>query len=107
MTNDYSPTTTGRPDMLTYRTIRTGERVAVWDRQGRVEFVSGPKRLLLWGKTVDHLERYAADASEYLVITFKDGHAEHLRGPAAVWSHPVEHESITVEPAVELDANEA
>lgn len=93
--------------MLTYQTIRTGERVAVWDKHGRVDFVSGPKRLLLWGKTVDHLERYAAGASEYLVITFKDGHAEHLRGPAAVWFHPVEHESIAVEPAVELDANEA
>ncbi len=30
--------------MFTFKTIRDGERVALWDRDGRVEFVSGPRR---------------------------------------------------------------
>jgi hypothetical protein len=93
--------------MFTFRTIRDGERVAIWDRSGRVEFVSGPRRLLLHRRTVEPLARYAAGADQYLVIRFKDGHSQHLHGPAAVWFHPVEHQEIRVEPAVSLDGNEA
>jgi hypothetical protein len=93
--------------MFVFKTIRDGERAAVWDRQGRVEFVNGPRRLLLRGKTIEPLERYSAGADQYLVVKFQDGRSQHLHGPAAVWFHPVEHESITVEPAVALDANEA
>src|SRR3954451_5376263 len=93
--------------MFTFKTIRDGERVALWDRGGRLEFVSGPRRLLLYRRTVEPLARYAAGADQYLVIRFKDGHSQHLHGPAAVWFHPVEHQEIRVEPAVSLDANEA
>src|SRR6476661_8148484 len=92
--------------MFTFNTIRDGERVAIWDRSGRVEFVSGPRRLLLYRRTVEPLARFAAGAGQYLVIRFKDGHSQHLHGPAAVWFHPVEHQEIRVEPAVSLDANE-
>ena len=88
-------------------TVRDGERVALWDRHGRVEFVTGPRRVWLRGRSAVPLQRHAAAADQYLVIRFKDGHAQHLHGPAAVWFHPVEHESIRVEPAVSLDANEA
>src|SRR4051794_28593401 len=71
--------------MFTFKTIRDGERVALWDRDGRVEFVSGPRRLLLARRTVEPLARHAAGADQYLVIRFKDGHSQHLHGPAAVW----------------------
>src|SRR5215208_67392 len=71
--------------MFVFKTVRDGERVAVWDKQGRVEFVNGPRRLLLRGKTVQPLARYAARAEQYLVVKFKDGRSQHLHGPAAVW----------------------
>ena len=90
-----------------HTTIKDGERAALWDRQGRVEFVTGPRRLWLRGRTLVPLQRHAAGADQYLVIRFRDGHCQHLHGPAAVWFHPVEHESIRVEPAIALDANEA
>jgi hypothetical protein len=94
--------------MFGFKTIREGERVAVWDKHGRVEYIAGPRRMLLGGgRTMEVLRRYAAGADEYLVVKFKDGHSQHLHGPAAVWFHPVEHESVRTERAINLDANEA
>lgn len=46
--------------MLQLKTIRQGERVAVWDKQGQVRYVDGPRRLLLLGKTIQSLVRYCA-----------------------------------------------
>src|SRR4051794_11644796 len=92
---------------LFMRTIREGERIAIWDKAGGIEFVSGPRRLLMFNRTVQPLRRYTAAADEYLVIKFTDGHHEHLAGPAAVWQHPVLHREITAHKSVNLDANEA
>lgn len=93
--------------MIGLKTIKQGDRVAIWDMQGRVSFVDGPRRLLLFRKTVDALPRHSAEADEYLVVRFKDGHAEHLRGPVAMWFDPVLHQSITVEKALSINAHEA
>jgi hypothetical protein len=94
--------------MFGFRTIPEGERVAVWERDGRVTFVNGPRRLFLRaGQSVQALERHAAAADQYLVVRYKDGRCHHLHGPAAVWFNPVEHEAIRVEPAVALDGHEA
>ena len=94
--------------MFNYRTIRTGDRVAVWEKDGDVTFVNGPRRLRLRsGQRLVPLERHAAGPGQYLVVRFKDGRTEHVHGPASVWFHPVEHESIAVEQALSLDANEA
>ncbi|MDB5355700.1 MAG: uncharacterized protein JWN24_2153, partial [Phycisphaerales bacterium] len=75
--------------MSIYRTIRAGQRAAVWDRSGDIEFITGPRRVGVWSRTVDLLERHAAGADEYLVVQFKDGRRQHLHGPASVWFHPV------------------
>lgn len=94
--------------MIHFTTIPDGERVALWNKLGQVQYISGPRRLCLWpGQRIDHLERHSAGASQYLVIRFRDGHAEHLRGPAAVYFHPIEHASIEMHDAIPLDANEA
>jgi hypothetical protein len=93
--------------MFTIRTVRQGERVAVWDNQGRINHVDGPRRLVLFRKTVERLPLFSAGADEYLMIEFKDGHKDHIRGPASVWKDPVEHESVTIKKALTLDSNEA
>ena len=72
-------------------TIRRGQRVAVWDDQGRLEVVDGPRRLWLWGRTVEDLTRFSAGNHQYVVVRYADGRVDHLRGPAAVWWNPVEH----------------
>ena len=93
--------------MFQLRTVRDGDRVAVWDPQGRVRHVDGPRRLLLFRKTIERLKRYSAHADQFLAIQFEDGHCEHVRGPAAVWYDPVEHRAIDVKEALHLDSNEA
>lgn len=93
--------------MTSVTTIRQGNRVAIWNKSGRVRYVDGPKRLWLFRETIEHLGRFSAEADAYLVVRYRSGVARHLRGPVDLWFDPVEHESITVEPLVPVDANEA
>lgn len=86
--------------MIGIRTVRQGERVAVWNRAGRMRLVDGPARLWLLGQSVQVLPRFSAEADEYLIVRYRNGHAEHVPGPTAVWLDPVEHEAITVEKAL-------
>lgn len=87
--------------------VKAGERVAVWDPDGRVAIVDGPRRLSLWRQTVAPLARHSAREGEYLVVTHRDGRVEHLAGPATLWQHPVEHLSVAVAEAIAISANEA
>src|SRR5579864_7458069 len=93
--------------MIGLRTIRQGERIALWNRFGEANMIDGPRLLLLTGQQVQILPRFSAGPAQYLVIRFKDGHKEHVRGPAAAWFDPVLHEEITIQPAIGIDANEA
>lgn len=93
--------------MIGIKTVRQGERVAVWDFKGRVEYIDGPRRMILFRKTIESLRQYSAGANEYLSIEFVDGHCEHQRGPTSVWYDPVEHLAIKVMDSLELDSHEA
>lgn len=93
--------------MIGFTTVRTGERVAVWNRHGEVRYVDGPRRLLLWRETVTPLALYAARPDQYLAIRYIDGRVEHVAGPAAVWLDPVTHSTIEIKQAMSVSANEA
>lgn len=93
--------------MLSIRTVRQGDRIAVWDQTGRVNYVDGPRRLILFRKTIQALQHFSAGADEYLAIEFADGHSEHRRGPASVWYDPVKHASVEIKQALPLDSHEA
>lgn len=93
--------------MLKFRTVRQGERVALWNKKGQVEIVDGPKRLFLYDQITEKLARYAAGNDEYLAVTYKDGHREHIRGPKDIWFNPVAHQEIKIQKAFAIDANEA
>jgi hypothetical protein len=93
--------------MIGFTTIRTGERVAVWNRLGEVRYVDGPRRLLLWRETVSPQALHSARPDQYLAIHFVDGRVEHLAGPAAVWFDPVVHTSIETKQAMSVSAHEA
>jgi hypothetical protein len=88
-------------------TVRQGQRVAVWNKKGQVRLVDGPRRMFLFRETVEPLPCFSAEASQYLAIRFRDGHCEHIRGPASVWLDPVLHEKITVEDSLAVNAHEA
>ncbi|MEM6551107.1 MAG: hypothetical protein AAF750_03040 [Planctomycetota bacterium] len=93
--------------MTGLKTIRQGERVAVWGVSGAVRYVDGPKRLWLLRETVEPMRRVSAEAGEYLAIERVDGSAVHVAGPATVWFDRVEHRQVEPRPMLLLDANEA
>ena len=90
-----------------FKVIKQGQQVAVWDRTGQVKLVDGPRIVWKFGKSIQDLKQYRAHANEYLRVEYQDGHCEHLRGPVSIWFHPVNHHSISICSALELDANEA
>jgi hypothetical protein len=90
-----------------WKTINEGERAIVWDSTGKMEFVQGPQRQFLFGSTVQLLNLYTADPTEYIVVNYKDGKKEYLYGPISLWENPMIYESVTVEQATTINANEA
>lgn len=93
--------------MIGFKTIRQGERAAIWGWHGQVKVVDGPVRIFLLGETAEFLTRYAALPSQYLVIQYKDGRTEHVPGPAEMWFDPVAHESILIQDSIPVGSNEA
>ncbi len=93
--------------MVQLKTVRKGERFAVWDLNGKVRVVDGPKRLLLLTETIEPLKRYTAEPDEYLALAYKDGRRKHIRGPAEAWFDPVEHVDIKIQKAININAKEA
>ena len=84
-----------------------GECCAIWDASGSVRNVLGPKREWIVWSDVRFLDRFIADQSHYLIVEFRDGRREHVRGPACLFLDPVVHKAISVQPAVSLNAFEA
>ena len=41
--------------MIGFHTITEGDRIAIWDRQGRHTVISGPRRLFLYRKRRNRL----------------------------------------------------
>jgi len=89
------------------RTILAGDRLALWNQQGEVRLVDGPRRLWLWRETTQRVERHTAREGEYLIVTHRDGRVEHLPGPVMLWQHPVEHRSVQLAEAIAISAHEA
>lgn len=93
--------------MLGFVTVREGERIAVWDKAGRMEFVDGPRRMFLFRKTVEKLTAFRAHADQYLAVEYADGHCDYIKGPAVVWWDPVQHKNIEVADVLAIDSHEA
>src|SRR5688572_17774897 len=93
--------------MIATYTVSEGQRIALWDKQGRREIIDGPRRMRLWGRRVEPMQPFVAAPTQYLVVQYHDGRIEHERGPCVVWKDPVAHASIEVADAIMLSANEA
>ncbi len=90
-----------------FKTIRTGQQAAVWDQEGNVEIVHGPRLLFLVTKIANLLQHFSAGPDQYLKVIYKDGRSEHKAGPCEAWLHPVEHEKIEVVQAIDISAHQA
>lgn len=63
--------------------------------------------LQIFMSDVRFLDHYIADQNQYLVVSFRDGRKQHVRGPSSLFLDPVVHKSIKVEEAISLNAFEA
>lgn len=93
--------------MIGLKTIRQGERAAVWNKRGEIKRVDGPRRVFLFGETMQFLPLHSAGPNQYLAIRFMDGRKQHLPGPVSIYFDPVEHAEIMTFEAITVDANDA
>ena len=93
--------------VLGKRTVKEGECAAIWTPSGDRKLVEGPRRVRLWFSHVRFLDRYVADASQFLSVQYRDGRKENVRGPIALFNDPCMHQSMEVRDAYKLAANEA
>lgn len=87
--------------------VKEGEQMAVWDRRGRQNIFAGPCRKWVTRARVTFHDYVSADQNHYLKVTHTNGTVTHERGPISRFVDPVLHESITVQPAVRLEAMDA
>ncbi|KAG9393718.1 hypothetical protein J8273_4837 [Carpediemonas membranifera] len=87
-------------------TIRENEALALWSSDGNCRVIEGPRsKLVFYGKSYQRLSRFYASDSEYLKVTFHDGHIEHVPGPTAMFLEPHRHRTINLEEAWTIDAS--
>lgn len=90
-----------------WKTLDVGEKALIYSKDGSSRMEEGPQRIFLFRETYRPLKGYSASQKQYIVIKFKDGRVEHIRGPCIVHMNEVIHSSIDVEEMVSLSANEA
>eukprot|EP01102_Stenamoeba_stenopodia_P010087 TRINITY_DN299_c0_g2_i1.p1 TRINITY_DN299_c0_g2~~TRINITY_DN299_c0_g2_i1.p1 ORF type:complete len:475 (+),score=110.55 TRINITY_DN299_c0_g2_i1:173-1597(+) len=87
-------------------TIKEGERVYVWDLQGKSSFYDGPQRVTIWRSYYQYLPKHTAGPSEYISVEYVDGTKQNLKGPLVLWHDPVKHTAVTVRKCVSLNDKE-
>jgi hypothetical protein len=69
---------------------------------GKHREIVGPERVWMFWSTIRFLDQHVASPQQYVIIQFKDGHSEHLKGPTLIYRNPVLHMSVTVCDAIQL-----
>lgn len=90
-----------------HKTVRAGDRAAVWSRNGSFKLIDGPKRVTLVRQKIEMLKQYTADQTHYLQIRKSTGAIEIHPGPCSIFFTPVEDDTIQVLPATIIDASQA
>ena len=88
------------------RTIKDGEAAMIWNSQGISRLAVGPQRVMLWYSTVRFLDRYKAEAHEYLKLHYRDGRVEYLHGPISMYINPAVHDKIEVKEGILLETKD-
>lgn len=88
------------------RTVKDGEAAVVWNNNGVASEIIGPKRIRLFFSTIRFLERYKAENQQYLVVKYRNGKVEHIRGPAELYQNPTIHDDVSVEDGILLSSSD-
>jgi hypothetical protein len=90
-----------------YTTIEEGQRALLVKKNGTMEVIVGPARVYTWSARLIPMTHYVAHPGEFLIVRFRDGRQEHLRGPAHLWFDPREHLSVEKEDLLQIASKEA
>jgi hypothetical protein len=63
-----------------FKTVYEGEHAILINRNGALEELKGPRRVLCVLSKLEKLTNYVADLNQYLVIEYVDGRVEHVPG---------------------------
>ena len=89
------------------KTVRAGERAAVWSKNGSFRLVDGPQRVTLFRQKLEKLRQHTADQTQYLAVHKSTGVVEIHAGPCTLFFTPVEDSRIELKPANVIDASQA
>jgi hypothetical protein len=96
----------GGSGVLLY-TVEEGQRVLMRRPNGSMEVIVGPRRVWKGSCAFTPMKHFVAHPGDYLLVRFRDGHQEHIPGPADVWFDPRSHQEIRTEEGLQLAAKEA
>eukprot|EP01086_Lenisia_limosa_P015762 TRINITY_DN5250_c0_g1_i2.p1 TRINITY_DN5250_c0_g1~~TRINITY_DN5250_c0_g1_i2.p1 ORF type:complete len:442 (-),score=103.23 TRINITY_DN5250_c0_g1_i2:26-1351(-) len=85
-------------------TVKDGEAVLIWKKNGRATYVEGPARPHLWGSKYQFLRLVSASQKEFLAIKSLNGEITHVRGPKSIFLNPTEHEYIALKAAINVSS---
>lgn len=94
-------------DGMFYYTIEEGRKALAYRFRGGVDVVEGPARIWKGLTRFEPMRDFVAHPGEFLLVLFRDGSQQHLKGPARIWFDPTVHESINVQEGLSLAAKEA
>jgi hypothetical protein len=86
------------------RTIKDGEAAAIWNMRGEHREVIGPARVRLFYSTIRFLTRHKAESHQYLVVRYRNGVVDHIKGPTSLYCNPSKHDEITVRDCISLES---
>jgi len=101
------PTTPIRRGGMLHYVVEEGQRALMVRPDGRMEVITGPRRIWQGRKEFRRMNHFVAHPGEFLIVRFRDGRQEHRPGPAEVWFDPRIHLNISREDALQVAAREA
>lgn len=90
-----------------YYTIPDGTRALMTRVNGRMEILIGPRRVWKGSAEIHEMTQYIAHPGDYLIVRFRDGHQEHIIGPAEIWHDPRIHDRIELAEGLQIASKEA
>jgi len=93
--------------MIFPKTIREGQALIVWKRDGTHSIEVGPKTVYAPFTETSHLEQVIAKEGEYLVIEYRNGTTKHLLGPVDRWVDPIKMVKVNTRKTIDIGPKEA
>eukprot|EP01084_Bolivina_argentea_P102942 184412_1 len=94
-------------NLFNYESVYEGNKSALWNEDGTLEIIDGPKRVYVGNGRLSSLSHYKASSAQYLHIEYKDGTIKRIAGPSSLWYNPLEHKMVYVNEMKIIGENEA